>query len=352
MTIDTPQSNDNGREELRRTAADPSLPMLVRLEAFEDLAESEVGDSMLIRARNLERASGLRQIWLKFEGDNPSGTHKDRIAFAQVHDALRRGFEGLAVASCGNYGAAVAAACELAGLRCQITIPERYHSPRIDEMRRLGGVIIRAPGDYEASVDRSREQAEAEGLYDANPGGDNEPIQLRAYGEIAAEIYDQLRDAPAAVACPVSNGTTLAGLYRGFQSLHRRGKTSRMPRLVAGSTHHKNPIVRAWRKGLDRCEDLDPAAIRETPVNEPLVNWHAIDGELALAALRQTNGWAGDASDRRMLELARALRAGQGLDVLPASTAGLAALLAHHREAPLPPDRYVVLLTGRATHAR
>jgi len=65
----------------KRVASDPSRPLEERLEAFEDVMESEVGDTTLSRARNVEREVGLRQIYLKFEGGNPSGTHKDRIAF-------------------------------------------------------------------------------------------------------------------------------------------------------------------------------------------------------------------------------------------------------------------------------
>jgi threonine synthase len=149
------------------------------------------------------------------------------------------------------------------------------------------------------------------------------------------------------VAVPVSNGTTLAGLYRGFAGLWRRGKTSRIPRFVAGSSHSKNPVVHSFRRGLPTCEDLDPRKVRETSVNEPLVNWHSFDGDLALDALRSSGGWAADVSDREMLRAARGLREGEGLSVLPASTAGLVALLERHAAEAFPPDRYVVLLTGR-----
>ena len=63
---------------------------------------------------HLEREHGIRQIYLKFEGGNPTGTQKDRIAFKQCHDALRRGYETVTLASCGNYGAAMALASRLA----------------------------------------------------------------------------------------------------------------------------------------------------------------------------------------------------------------------------------------------
>jgi threonine synthase len=206
---------------------------------------------------------------------------------------------------------------------------------------------VRVEGSYETAVRASRERAAQEELYDANPGGANTVLQLQAYGQIAFEIYDELRDAPAVVGVPVSNGTTLAGIHRGFISLYRRGKTSRIPKMLAGSSYGKNPIVRAFLQKLDRCKDLPPERIKETEVNEPLVNWHSIDGDLCLNALYQTDGWASQASDKNMLAISKMLRDAEGLSVLPASTAGLIALLERHQREPQPADRYVVVLTGR-----
>jgi threonine synthase len=331
----------------RMITADKSIPLAERLEAYEDIIDSEVGDTAFIRARNIERETGLRQIFLKFEGGNPTGTQKDRIAFFQAMDALRRQFDVITVATCGNFGVAQALAASLAGIRCVIYIPGNYHTRRIREMEELGAEIIRVPGDYENAVKASSGQAEAQEWYDANPGGNNTIAQLLGYGGISYELYDELGDAPAAIAVPVSNGTTLAGVYKGFVSLYRRGKTSRMPRMVAGSSFRKNPIVQAALMNKPTCEDLTPENIRETRVNEPLINWHAIDGNLALKAIRETGGWAGDASDKAMRRYARLIREREGLDVLPASTAGLIALIERHKKDPLPNDRYVVVITGR-----
>jgi len=313
-------------EPQKRVAADPDQPLEERLEAFEDIIDSEVGDTTLSRSRNIEREVGLRQLYLKFEGGNPTGAQKDRIAFAQAMDAMRRGFDAITVATCGNYGAAM---------------------ERVQEIMSYGAEIIRVPGDYEIAVLTSQQRAQSDEIYDANPGGANTALQLKVYGEIAYEIYDELRDAPAVVAVPVSNGTTLAGIYRGFLSLHRRGKTSRIPRMMAGSSYGKNPIIRAFLKNSPQCEDIEPRLIRETSVNEPLINWHAIDGDYALEAVRKTGGWASYASDKSMLAFSRLLREKEGLNVLPASTAGLIVLVEQHRKEPLPGDRYVVVLTGR-----
>jgi threonine synthase len=336
--------------ELKRQielASDKNQPLSDRLEAFEDILDSEVGDTTMSRARNIEREVGLRQIHLKFEGGNPTGTQKDRIAFAQAMDALRRGFDAITVATCGNYGAAVALSASMSGLGCLVYVPEGYHTKRIQEMVDYGAEIVRIPGDYENAVLASRERAELDEIYDANPGGSNTALQLKAYGEIAYEIYDELRDAPAVVAVPVSNGSTLAGIYRGFLSLYRRGKTSRMPHMFAGSSHGKNPIIRAFMRNMDRCDDISRESIRESPVNEPLINWHAIDGDNALEAVRNTQGWASYASDKSMLSYSRLLSSLEGLNVLPASTAGLIALIDRHKQEALQSDRYVVILTGR-----
>lgn len=334
-------------ESVRKMASDSQLPIEERLEAYEDIFDSEVGDTNLTRAKNIEREIGLRQIFLKFEGSNPTGTQKDRIAFAQAMDAMRRGFDTITVATCGNYGAAIAFASATAGLRCIIYIPEDFHTNRVQEMENHGAEIIRIQGDYETAVVRSREHAERQELYDANPGGANTILQLKAYGEIAFEIYDELRDAPAIVAVPVSNATTLAGIYRGFLSLNRRGKTSRIPKMVAGSSYGKNPVVQAFLKKADHCEDLIPEKIKETSINEPLVNWHSIDGDIALDAIYSTNGWAAHTSDRNMTTFSRRIREAEGLSVLPASTAGLIALFDKHQKEPMSADRYVVILTGR-----
>jgi threonine synthase len=334
-------------EGAREIASNTGLSVEERLEAYGDIFDSEVGDTSMSRARNIEREVGLRQLFLKFEGGNPTGTQKDRIAFAQSMDALRRSYEAVTVATCGNYGAAMSFAAATAGLRCIVYVPLSFHTRRAQEMETQGAEIVKVNGDYENAVEASCERAERDEIYDANPGGANTLIQLQAYGQIAFEIYDELRDAPAIVGVPVSNGTTLAGIHRGFVSLHRRGKTSRIPKMFAGSSYGKNPIVHAFLQKLDRCEDLPPESIKETEVNEPLVNWHSIDGDLCLNALYQTEGWASHASDKNMLAISKKLRGAEGLSVLPASTAGLIALLDQHQRQNIRPDRYVVVLTGR-----
>lgn len=344
-----PATHDVSQESLMLSAQtkDTSLFLIDRIESYEDIINLEIGDTSITRARNFEREHNIRQVYLKFEGNNPTGTQKDRISFKQCHDALRRGYDTITLASCGNYGAAMALASTLAGIRCVIYIPESYHTKRIAEMEDHGAVVRRFNGSYEESVEHSIQEAIRNNWYDANPGGSNTPLQLMSYSEIAFEIYDVLRDAPKIVAVPVSNGTLLAGIFRGFVSLHKRGKTSRIPLMVAASSTHKNPIIYSFQKGHENCIDLIPEKIKETKINEPLINWHSFDGDEALYAIRQSGGLAYDISDEKMTRLARQLKEKEGLHVLPAATAGLAALLELHIKKAIDPDRYVAILTGK-----
>lgn len=332
---------------LSEIVRDTNQSLVDRIESYEDIMSIEIGDTSLDRARNLEREFDIRQLYIKYEGENPSGTQKDRIAFAQVHDALRREYKTISLATCGNYGVAVAYAAFLAGMECKIFIPESYHTERIKEMEKFDVEIVRLPGSYEDSVIESSRLATANDWYDANPGGANTPLQISAYAEIAYEIYDQLRDAPKYIAVPVSNGTLLAGIYRGFVTLYKRGRTSRIPKFIAGSAAYKNPIIASFKAGLDYCKDIDPKKIKETEINEPLINWHSFDGNEALYAIRESEGEAHHISDKKMKEMSAFLLKKEGYRILPASTSGLIALLEKHEKNELINDRYVAVLTGK-----
>jgi threonine synthase len=241
----------------------------------------------------------------------------------------------------------VALAANLAGIRCKIYIPDTYNTERFAEMQLLDAEIIQMPGSYEEVVNKSSELASEYNWYDANPGGVNTPLQITAYSQIAFEITDELGDAPKYCACPVSNGTLLAGIYRGFVSLYKRGKTSRIPKMIAASSTRKNPIVQSFKQGLDHCVDLSPEAIRETKYNEPLINWHSFDGEEALYAVRQSGGDAFNISDKKMKEMSTFLLKKEGLRILPAATAGMVALLEMNEKIDFEPDRYVAVLTAK-----
>jgi threonine synthase len=333
--------------KLSELVKDTSKSLVDRLECYEDIISLEVGDTGLSRAKTLEREFDLRQLYIKYEGDNPTGTQKDRIAFAQLYDALRREYNVVSLATCGNYGVAMALAADLAGIACKVYIPESYHTDRIAEIESLHAEIIRLPGSYEDVVIKSTEHANENGWYDANPGGANTPLQISAYAQIAQEIFEDLGDAPKYCAVPVSNGTLFAGIYRGFVSLYKRGKTSRVPKMIAASSSFKNPIIQSFLQGLDHCKDLNPDKIKETVYNEPLINWHSFDGEEALYALKESDGSAYNISDKKLREMTALLTKKEGFKILPASTAGLIGLLELDEKLNLEPDRFVAVLTAK-----
>lgn len=333
--------------ELSDFVRDKGKTLVDRLESYEDIINLEVGDTGLSRAKSLEREFGIRKLYIKYEGDNPTGTQKDRIAFAQVYDGLRREYDEISLATCGNYGVAVALAANLAGMACKIFIPESYQTERVEEMNKLGAEIIRLPGSYEDVVVASSSLAVDKGWYDANPGGSNTALQISAYSQIATEIYEDLGDAPKFCAVPVSNGTLFAGIHRGFVSLYKRGKTSGIPRMIAASSSRKNPIIQSFMQGLNYCKDLDPEAIKETKYNEPLINWHSFDGEEALYALRESQGEAFNISDKKLKEMSVLLTRKEGFRILPAATAGLIGLLEMDKKLNFEPGRFVAVLTAK-----
>ncbi|HUR69290.1 MAG TPA: pyridoxal-phosphate dependent enzyme [Candidatus Thermoplasmatota archaeon] len=308
----------------------------------------EAGSTIFTRARNLEGELGLRTVHLKFEGSNPTGTQKDRIARLCYEAAHEGGFETITVATCGNYGASLAWACSHNGIRPAVFVPSDYHTPRIVEMEQKGARIIRVPGDYEDAVAASREAARANGWYDANPGSDaNWELSRRGYGTIAREIVESLGRMPDSVAVAVSNGTTLAGVYDGFREAARARGETHVPRMIGASTTRGNPIIRSWKIGSKVCTDLRPEEIRETEINEPLVNWRSFDGQRALDAIYDSNGFAADASDAHLRRLTQLTRSLEGISVLTASTAALAGLAKGAKDGLLKDGVHVAILTGR-----
>ncbi len=338
----------------RRTTATMVCELMIR----------DAGETLFSRVRNLEAELGIHRLYLKFEGSNPTGTQKDRIAQIQYEDAHARGFKVMTVATCGNYGAAVAYACSANGIRPAIFVPADYHTVRVVEMERAGARVIRVPGAYEDAVEASRVAAVENGWYDANPGAENAwELSRRGYGRIAREIADALGRMPDTVSVSVGNGTTLAGVFDGFKEIAREWAGEpfadgaerpgpRLPRMVAASTPRGNPIIKSFKSGLAACADLDPIEIRETEINEPLTNWHAYDGDRALDALRASRGFAEYASDASMRRMTALIRQHEGINVLTASTAALAGLARVVERERLAGreigDTHVIVLTGRS----
>ncbi|HWG91923.1 MAG TPA: pyridoxal-phosphate dependent enzyme [Candidatus Thermoplasmatota archaeon] len=312
------------------------------------MLDDETGHTLFTRARNLEQVLGVRRLFLKFEGSNPTGTQKDRIARIHYEDAHEKGFNTITVATCGNFGASIAWACSHNGIRPTVFIPNDYHTIRVKEMERLGATVLRVDGGYEEAVAASRQAAKENGWYDANPGDNNYDLAKRGYGRIAHEIYADLGRMPDTVSVACGNGTTLAGIYDGFKEVALEHGIDRVPRMIAASTPRGNPVIKSWKQGLKTCVDLKPEEVKETSVNEPLTNWHSFDGQRALDAIYQSNGFAAYASDTEMRKMTMLTRNMEGINVMTASTAALAGLGKIAKRTPDLGETHVAVLTGRS----
>jgi threonine synthase len=314
-----------------------------------EFKEHSIGGTLFARLKNMERLLGFNYFYVKFEAGNPTGTMKDRASYATLKNAKEKEHTTISVASCGNFGASIVQLSKIFDIEPHVYIPESYHSPRIAEMKRLGGVIHRAPGTYEELVEFSGKEAEENGWYNGNPGTEeNSRVSYEAYESIAYEVFDELEYAPDAVSVSVSNGTCFTGIFRGFRRLFRKGRTDKIPVMVAASTTGGNPIITSFNEGKKKIKDLSPEEITETPENEPIISWKSLDGQDALDALWESEGHACGVSDEIMIAFSNLLEKEEGLSVLPASAASVAAMSEYVKERATPKFKcFVSVLTSR-----
>ncbi len=282
-----------------------------------------------VRIPLLEEALGVERIYVDYEGRNPTGTHKDRIARAHVEKAVREGYSAVTVGTCGNYGVSIAYYAQLYGLKAFVFVPAGYTLERAGEMKALGTEVIPWPGTYEDAVRESRRFALANGIYDANPGS-HPDVDYAGYSLIAGEILCGVK--PDAVFVPVGNGTTLAGIWHGF-----RGKAN--PRMVGVTTSLGNQLLWEFYGNPGR-------EIAETPLNEPLVSEISFDLDEAMKAVKESNGYVFGFADDTALRCAGLLRITTGLSVLPASALTLAGLVKFARKFGIWKGNFVLVLTG------
>jgi len=299
----------------------------------------------LIRVRDAGFPFANLDIYLKFEGANPTGTQKDRIASLHVQNAVRQGFREITVGTCGNYGAAIAYWSRIYGLRSKIFVPVGFHAVRLFQLGQDGFEVIRGEGFVEDLVDQSRLMAQDDGYYDANPGSKNRFLDEQGYSEISREIVAQLGAGPASVLIPVGNGTTLHGMYVGFSDLRKRGIIDSIPRIVAIAPKESNPIVDSI---LSRhpYRDLEPTLVEVTATNEPLAGYRSIDGNDAVSEITESSGFAISVTDEEMLSACQCYCSSLQIDILPASASVLAALRYFPREM-IHEGPIVCLITGR-----
>ncbi|MCS7103295.1 MAG: pyridoxal-phosphate dependent enzyme [Candidatus Korarchaeum sp.] len=296
------------------------------------------------RARRLQIGHRWERIYIKWEGDNPTGTQKDRAAFMHARRAIEQGYDTVTVGTCGNFGVALAYFANMLGLRAVIYVPSSYRNGRIWEMRKYGARVVFVEGKYEDAVERSVLDAMRYGYYDSNPGSINGSLALESFKEIAYEIVEVLGSIPDIVSVPLGNGTTLAGIYQGFVEMVRAGISKRVPIMLGATTIYGNQVAETLRKGSTELISLSESDIKETKYNEPLVSLRSFDGEQALEAIRMSGGYVFEFDDEELLTLAEELMK-EGIDPLPASASAIGAIKRYASEL----DRFkvaVAIVTG------
>jgi len=268
-----------------------------------------VGNTPLRRAQKLEKRLGIRRLHLKLEGENPSGTHKDRAALMHALDARKRGQNALTAVSCGNYGAALAYICEKLNLDCYIYIPTSFASPRRAEIESLGAKVVSIDGDYELAMRRSIEDAVKNNWYNANPGGGNKELGLFAYTYVAKEIAQSLGRQPDWASVPVGNGTLIGGVWQGFRSM------SMKPRMLGVSNN--NSAIHGLAAGVK--DKLDVPSLTITETNEPLAGNFLTDPEEIIGAILESSGAAVEIPDEELQKASAYIMSEEGIDALPAA---------------------------------
>lgn len=285
------------------------IPLELIREFEMQMRSLHVGQTPLRRAQKLEKRLQIRRLHLKVEGENPSGTHKDRCALIHALSARIKGLDSLTAASCGNYGAAIAYICDKLNMKCYIYIPTDFEAPRRSEIERIGGKMVEVDGDYQRSVIKSSEDALTNHWYNANPGGPDKELDLYAYSFIAKEIAQGLGRQPDWVSVPVGNGTCISGIWQGFRSM------SMKPRMLGVSNN--NSAVRGVV--LKQKAPVEVPDLRVTSINEALCGNFLTEGEDAVASMLESNGTGVEVPDEELVKAAEVILSEEGIDVFPAS---------------------------------
>jgi threonine synthase len=269
----------------------------------------KIGSTSLRRVQKLEKRLGIRRLHLKLEGENPSGTHKDRAALIHALDARKKGQSALTAVSCGNYGAALAYVCMKLDLGCNIYIPTSFAAPRRAEIEAMGAKVVNIEGDYETALRLSVEHAAMNNWYNANPGGGNKDLGLFAYTYVAKEIAQSLGRQPDWVSVPVGNGTLVGGVWQGFRSM------SMKPRVLGVSNN--NSAIHGLAAGTKASLDVPNLTITE--INEPLAGNFLTDPEEIIGAVLESNGAAVEIPDEELERASDIMMHEEGIDALPAA---------------------------------
>jgi threonine synthase len=305
-----------------------------------------VGWTPIYEAPRLAEAVGVRRLFLKDEGRNPTSSFKDRASVVGVAKALEFGYLAIACASTGNAASSLAGMAASVGLPAYIFVPERAPAPKIAQLLMFGATVFRVRGTYEQAFELCRAACERFRWYNRNSG--TNPFLVEGKKTAGLEIAEQFTTGqlldgalPDWVVVSVGDGCTIGGITKGLHEFKRLGLARTLPRMLGVQAQGASPIVAAF----DGKSDLVPSAA-DTVADSIAVgtprNWRR-----ALAWVRASRGAMVAVPDDRILDAMRLTARLGAVFGEPAGVAGIAGLREAVARAIVPADASVLaVITG------
>jgi threonine synthase len=290
------------------------------------------GGTPLIPAPALSARTGA-QVWVKYEGMNPTGSFKDRGMTMAISKAVEHGAKAVICASTGNTSASAAAYATHAGITAAVLVPEgKIAMGKLSQAVAHDAQLLQVRGNFDDCLDIARELSANYPVHLVN-SVNNDRIEGQKTG--AFEVVEVLGDAPDFHLIPVGNAGNYTAYTRGYREDLEAGNATKLPRMFGFQAAGSAPIVDG---AIVKDPDTIASAIR---IGNP-ASW-----KLALEAQLLTDGYFGAISDARILEAHRILSAEVGIFVEPASAISVAGLLERAEAGQIPKGATVVLtVTG------
>lgn len=268
------------------------------------------------RFRNSLRIK-VKEIYVKDDSRNPTGSFRDRAASIISSRAIDWGYETIICASNGNMGASLAAYAAKAGLTCCIYAPMYVDIGKLAQIIMYGGIIEQVGETLDEAILKAV-KAERNNWYQGTP--ELNPLSIEAQKTIAYEVIEQI-GVPDWIICPTGSGSIIYSIWKGFSEAYEMGLIKRKPRLIAVQAEGCSPIVTAFLKSSTIVKTKNPQTIASgICIANPLY------GNKALEALRDSKGIAVSVSDEEILRSQKNLSKLEGLFVEPAAASTTAAL--------------------------
>ncbi len=280
------------------------------------------GWTPLLDAPRTAARLGVARVWLKDEGQNPTGSFKARGLGVAVSRALELGARELALPSAGNAGAAAAAYGAAAGLPVHVVVPLDTPAPILEEIASLGADLQLIDGLIGDCGKVVRKGVEAHGWFDLSTL--KEPYRVEGKKTMAYEVFEQLGGRlPDAIVYPTGGGTGMVGMWKAFGEMEELGWIgSERPKMFTVQAAGGAPMVKAWEEGAEHAEMWKGATTYASGLRVP----SAVGDFLILRALRESGGGAAAVPDHLMLEWVKKLGADTGVFASPEGGATAAAV--------------------------